>query len=419
MGCMSSISMLLTLILLGAAVSSAEEPIYVYNQQPLSRAGDAFVLSGGSGAIIAVKMILPQPFALIDILSYIIFENVTFSRDVTAGDDYAKDEPCSGLVEVVIIEVIAGREQNVTCCTPDVSKFHGCEIGQVYMPSAKNLQVIRVHFRANSAYARMKNRRAYFNETGIYNLFFVSCDPALKGLKVSGKTIWKNECDVCLPGEVHSLRYFSVFMMIAYIFLFFVSNICELQFQSDLIVPTVLSGLLGMIAWEKLCKNFDATVYGSKNNLKTWILSISWLTVVLASIRKTLLRLLILSIAKGSRFSLVRSGLAGFAVMFFGVIYFSFYMWMEMAEYERSPYDNVFLPYVVLILDLGLSLWIYKSLRNTMDPLQRRINNVQGDIYCKFLLVLAVTFVAHVVLWCIEVCGMVTTSQLCCAFYLM
>ncbi|PSS07306.1 Transmembrane protein like [Actinidia chinensis var. chinensis] len=64
----------------------------------------------------------------------------------------------------------------------------------------------------------LQPRCIQITKTGMYNLYFVHCDPNLKELVVEGKSIWKNPTGY-LPGRMAPLVNFYGFMSLAFVIL--------------------------------------------------------------------------------------------------------------------------------------------------------------------------------------------------------
>ncbi|CDO97526.1 unnamed protein product [Coffea canephora] len=408
-------------IVLISAVRSAEASIHDYHGDPFREVGNAYLLSGGSEGILASQSSPPSTrrgfhSAVHDGLSYIRFENITFWRGRSAADQHPEMAYSSGLVQVVIFEAadrdnIGGSPyggQRSICCTPDLAKLEGCKQGEVIrIPSATDINwpvVLNVHFRGNLMSARMKNKEAYIRKTGMYNLFFISCDPKLKGLKVTGRTLWKNP-DGYLPGRMSPLMKFYVFMSVAYAVLSAIWFFQYVRYWKDVlqlqhcIAVVIALGLLEMIFWY-----FD---YAFFNGTGTRPAGITTLVVTIGAIRKTLLRLLILSVAMG--FGVVRPTLGGLTtkVLLLGITYFLASELLNIAEYVGTINDiagraRVFLVLPDALLDAFLILWIFTSLSKTLEQLQAKRSSVKLDIYRKFSNALAVTVIASVAWICYE-----------------
>ncbi|KAF2293747.1 hypothetical protein GH714_004460 [Hevea brasiliensis] len=215
-------------------------------------------------------------------------------------------EHSTGLVQVVIFEAadrnnIGGSAyggQRSICCTPDLAKLEGCKQGEVIrIPSATDIKwpiVLNVQFSGNYLSTNIRDEYVNVTKTGMYNLFFITCDPKLKGLIMSGKTVWKNP-DGYLPGRMAPLMKFYVLMSLAYLLLSVIWFTQYMRFWKDIlqlqhcITAVIALGLFEMILWYSEYANFNST--GTRPvAITTWV-------VTVGAIRKTLARLLMLSIS--------------------------------------------------------------------------------------------------------------------------
>ncbi|CAL5438820.1 unnamed protein product [Camellia sinensis] len=175
-------------------------------------------------------------------------------------------EHSTGLIQVIIFEAadcdnIGGSAyggQRSFCCTPDLAKLEGCKQGEVIkLPSATNINwpiVLNVQFNGNYLSTQMDDTVVYITKTGMYDLFFISCDPKLKGLTMNGKTLWKNP-DGYLPGRMAPLMKFYVIMFVAYALLSLIWFSQYMRFWKDTLqlqhcVTVVIAlGLFEMTLW--------------------------------------------------------------------------------------------------------------------------------------------------------------------------
>lgn len=290
----------------------------------------------------------------------------------------------SGLVQVVIFETadrdnIGGSPyggQRSICCTSDLAKLEGCKQGEVIRtPSSTDIYwpiVLNVQFKGNLLSTRMKNKELYIRKTGMYNLFFISCDPKLKGLKVTGKTLWKNP-DGYLPGRMAPLMKFYVIMSVVYAILSVIWFFQYVRYWKDVLplqhcIGVVIAlGFLEMIFWYSDYAYFNNT--GKRPvGLTTWV-------VTIGAIRKTLSRLLILTVAMG--FGVLRPTLGGLTtkVLLLGTTYFLASELLNITEYVGTINDiagraRIFLVLPDALLDAFLILWIFTSLSKTLEQLQ-------------------------------------------------
>ncbi|KAK4424375.1 Transmembrane protein 87A [Sesamum alatum] len=390
-------------LILVAAFVSTEASIHVYDRDPLREVGNAYLLSGGSEGVAANGH---------QGRSYIRFENITFWRSKEAADHQPTLAYNGGLVQVIIFEAddrdnIGGSAyggQRSICCTSDLAKLEGCKQGEVIRtPSANDKNwpvVLNVYFRGNMLSTHMKkNKEVNIKRTGMYNLFFITCDPQLKGMRVTGRTVWKSPGGY-LPGRMSPLMKFYAFMSIGYAILCAVWVFQYVRHWNDVlllqhcITSVIALGLLEMTFWY-----FD---YAYFNGTGTRPVGITTWVVTIGAIRRTVSRILILSVAMG--YGVVRPTLGGLTskVLLVGITYFLASEMLNIAEYVGSINDiagraRVFFVLPVAFLDAFLILWIFTSLSKTLEQLQAKRSSIKLDIYRKFSNALGVTVIASVV----------------------
>ncbi|XP_072973938.1 uncharacterized protein [Typha angustifolia] len=392
------LALLSALLVLHGGVS-VDASIHTYDLEPFKEVGNAFLLSGGSEGIVASVR-----------SSYIKFDNVTFWRSKEAAEQHSSMEHSTGLIQAIIFEAadrdnIGGSAyggQRSICCTPDLAKLEGCKQGEVIRrPSSVDLNwpvVLSTHFSANDLFANLDPQEVHISKTGMYNLFFISCDPKLRGLMMSGKTIWKNPGGY-LPGRMAPLMTFYVFMSLAYLLLSVIWFVQYIRFWRDIltiqnwITLVIALGLFEMTLWYFEYLNFNSTGVRPVG-ITTWV-------VTVGAIRKTISSLLILSISMG--YGVVRPTLGGLKskVLLLGVTYFLASELLDIAENVGTINDisgkaRLFLVLPDAFLHAFLILWIFTSLSRTLEKLQTRRSSVKLDIYRKFTNSLAVAVIASV-----------------------
>ncbi|XP_054779224.1 uncharacterized protein LOC129287096 [Prosopis cineraria] len=389
---------------------TANASIHIYDKEPFKEVGNAYLLSGGSEGIVASLNAAPpsDPLSINDGHSYIRFEDITFRRSKTAAK---RMKHITGLVQIIIFEAadrndIGGSAyggQRAICCTPDLAKMEGCKQGEVIRrPSATDINwpvILNVYFIGKSLTTSINYTVVPITKTGMYNLFFVACNPKLKDMVMSGKTIWKNP-DGFLPGRMAPLKKFYVFMTIAYVCLSLVWFLQYTRFWDDIlqlqhcISAVIALGLLETVFWYFEYVNFNNS--GTRPVvLTTWV-------VTIGAIRKTISRLLILIVSMG--YGVVRPTLGGLTskVMLLGITYFLASELLNIAEYVGTINDVSGRARLLLVLpdaflDAFLILWIFTSLSRTLEQLQAKRSSVKLDLYRKFSNALAVTVISSVV----------------------
>ncbi|XVF45732.1 hypothetical protein PTKIN_Ptkin02bG0230100 [Pterospermum kingtungense] len=397
----------LIFLLLSIALTTTNASIHTYQNQLFNEVGNAYLLPGGSEGLAAS---LSFDNSAADGRSFIRFENITFWRTRDAADEHSEMEHSTGLIQAVIFEAadrnnIGGSAyggQRSICCTPDLAKLEGCKQGEVIRrPSATDINwpvVLNIQFGGNYLSTSMDNAEVPITKTGMYNLFFIACDPKLGGTVMSGKTVWKNP-DGYLPGRMAPLMKFYVYMSIAYLILSAIWFSQYMRFWKDVLqlqhcITVVIGlGLFEMILWYLDYANFNNT--GMRPVvITTWV-------VTVGAIRKTLSRLLILSVSMG--YGVVRPTLGGLTskVLLLGATYFLASEVLNITEYVGTINDvsgraRLFLVLPDAFLDAFLILWIFTSLSKTLEQLQAKRISVKLDLYRKFSNALAVAVIASV-----------------------
>ncbi|CAA7395713.1 unnamed protein product [Spirodela intermedia] len=407
-------SALLFVVLVVAAGSGVEASVHVYSGDTFREVGNAYLLAGGSEGIAASRVgssgdnsVAP---GVRDGRAFIRFDQVTFGRSEEASSHYSNMEHSSGLVQAILFEAadrnnIGGSAyggQKSICCTPDLAKIERCKAGEVLRrPSSVDSAwpyVLNTFFRANYASAKMESVDVNISRTGMYNLFFISCDPMLKGLKMSGKTIWKNPTGY-LPGRMAPLMTFYIFMLLAYVALSIVWSSQCVKFWRDILqIQNYISIVIALGFFEMTLWYFE---YLNFNNTGKRPVGITLCVVTVGALRKTISRLLILTVSMG--YGVVRPTLGGLTskVLLLGVTYFLATEALDIVENVGTVNDisgkaRLFLVLPDAFLDAFLILWIFTSLSRTLEKLQARRSSAKLDIYRKFTNALAVSVIASV-----------------------
>eukprot|EP00252_Welwitschia_mirabilis_P026237 TRINITY_DN8517_c0_g1_i1.p1 TRINITY_DN8517_c0_g1~~TRINITY_DN8517_c0_g1_i1.p1 ORF type:complete len:517 (+),score=80.53 TRINITY_DN8517_c0_g1_i1:211-1761(+) len=390
----------------------AEGSIHEYVHQTFEENGNAFILPGGSEGMHASYGVSDQKSGsgFNNGKSYIKFENIVLRRTKESASQHAAMQSSTGLVQAIIFEssdhgniggsLYGGRKD--ICCTPDLANMNGCDVGKVILrpsdgdPSwPKSLDIT---FRGNYVTAEMTPQTIMIPKTGMYNLFFVFCDPSLKGVDLDGRTVWKNPTGY-LPGRIAPLMTFYGFMSLAYLILGLIWFSQYVRFWKDVlqlqncITLVIALGMFEMTLWYFEYANFNAT--GVRP------MGITLWAVTFGILKKTVARLLILVVSMG--YGVVRPTLGGLTskVLLLGAIYFLASELLEVVENVGKIDDftektRLFLVLPVAILDAILILWIFTSLSKTLEKLQARRRLAKLEIYRKFTNALAVAVIVSV-----------------------
>jgi len=266
--------------------------------------------------------------------------------------------------------------QRAVCCSPDLAKLGVCKQGEIiYRQSTKNPgwpQVFETTFEVDESEATFASRSIQITKTGMYNLYFIHCDPSLNDVLVEGKTIWKNPTGY-LPGRMAPLMNFYGYMSLAYVILGiywfsqyarFWKEVIPLQ---NCITLVITLGMFEMALWY-----FD---YAEFNETGVRPTGITVWAVTFGTIKRTVSRLIILMVSMG--YGVVRPTLGGITskVISLGATFFLASEVLELVENvgaisDLSGKTRLLLVLPVALLDAFFILWIFNSLSATLNKLQ-------------------------------------------------
>lgn len=266
--------------------------------------------------------------------------------------------------------------QREVCCTVDLAKLGVCSEGEIiHRPSTENPgwpQVFGVSFGLDEVVATLPSKSIEITKTGMYNLYFIHCDPNLKDLVVEGKTIWKNPAGY-LPGRMAPLMNFYGFMSFAFVILgiFWFSQYArfwrEVLPLQNCITLVITLGMFEMALWYFEYAEFNET------GIRPIVITM-W-AVTFGSVKRTVARLIILMVSMG--YGVVRPTLGGLTskVIMLGVTFFVASEVLELVENVGAISDlsgkaRLFLVLPVAVLDAFFILWIFTSLSATLSKLQ-------------------------------------------------
>ncbi|KAF5177301.1 Transmembrane protein 87a [Thalictrum thalictroides] len=340
--------------------------------------------------------------------SFIRFESVTFRRTKESAAKQNEMQPKTGLVEAIIVEVrdrekIGGSfiNSDALCCSPDLAKAGSCKRAEVIINNGGNREWpkrIQTFFEGNNEEVSMVPKTVEISSTGMYYLYFMFCDPELKGTVISGRTVWRNP-EGYLPGKMGPLMTFYGFMSLAYLVLGLVWFLQFVRYWKDIsqlhyhITAVIALGMCEMALWYFEYANFNST--GNRP------MGITIWAVTSSAIKKTVSRLLLLVVSMG--YGVVKPTLGGITskVLLLGVIYFAASEALELVEHLGNINDfsgkaKLFLVLPVALLDACFILWIFSSLSKTLEKLQMRRSMAKLELYRKFTNSLAISVLISV-----------------------
>nr|XP_010937314.1 transmembrane protein 87B [Elaeis guineensis] len=396
----------LLFVLVVSGWCGVEASVHDYKGEGFRSQGNAFILHGGSEGLYAS---LPSANSSASYgASFIRFEQITFRIPKKAAAKEKHESPWT--VKAIVFEVqdreaIGGSAyggQRAICCTPDLAKIGACTEGTViYRLSTHSPgwpQVFTVSFKDGDLEATLPPQTIQITKTGMYNLYFIYCDPALDGLVIEGKTIWKNPTGY-LPGRMAPLMKFYGFMSLAFVVLgvYWFSQYAkfwrEVMPLQNCITLVIALGMLEMALWYFEYAEFNETGIRPKG--------ITFWAVTFGTVKRTVSRVLILVVSMG--FGVVRPTLGGLTskVALLGGTFLLASEVLELVENVGAVSDlsgkaRLFLVLPVAILDAFFIIWIFISLSKTLSKLRTKRMTAKLDVYRKFTNALIVAVVVSV-----------------------
>ncbi|KAL7113987.1 hypothetical protein ACP275_04G093600 [Erythranthe tilingii] len=403
----STITILPLAVLLLLCALRIEASVHEYSGEKFVGKGNAFFVHGGSEGIYSSAPGLNESSPED---SFIRFEKIIFRRPLELSSF------SSGSVHAVVFEVddretIGGSAyggQRAVCCTADLAKLGVCKEGQIiYRPSTNNPewpQIYGASFDIDMTEAILHPKTLQITRTGMYNLYFIHCDPKLKEVFVDGKTVWKNPTGY-LPGRMAPLMKFYGLMSFAFVLLgvFWFSQYArfwrEVLPLQNCVTLVITLGMFEMAFWY-----FD---YAEFNETGVRPTGITVWAVTFGTVKRTVSRLVILIVSMG--YGVVRPTLGGLTskVILLGGTFFVASEVLEVIENVGAVSDlsgkaRLFFVLPVAILDAFFILWIFTSLSSTLNKLQARRMTAKLDIYRKFTNALAIAVIVSVGWICYE-----------------
>ncbi|KAJ4977825.1 hypothetical protein NE237_008605 [Protea cynaroides] len=408
---MAFFGLLVGFVLLCNSIINVGASIHEYRNEPFAPRSNSFFFHGGSEGLykpkVPVKAVSEEnPYKG---KSFIQFESVIFQRTKESTAKQNDMQKNTGLVEAIIVEVkdrerIGGfyKNSDEICCTPELAKDGSCTAGEVIIhenPDNPNWpRRIQTFFNGRKEEAEMKPETIEINSTGMYYLYFMFCDPQLKGTVIRGRTVWRNP-EGYLPGKMEPLMTFYGFMSLAYLVLGLLWFLQFMRFWRDIIqlhyhiTAVIALGMCEMALWYFEYANFNATGHRP--------MGITLWAVTFTAVKKTVSRLLLLVVSMG--YGVVRPTLGGITskVLLLGFVYLVASEALELVEHLGNINDfsgkaKLFLVLPLALLDACFILWIFSSLSKTLEKLQMRRSMAKLELYRKFTNSLAISVLLSV-----------------------
>ncbi|XP_008456965.2 uncharacterized protein LOC103496756 [Cucumis melo] len=404
------------LVLSCFSISQVLSSIHQYQNESFIHRSNSFFFHGGSEGLYASNShplssnSTDSAHQLLDGMSFIRFESITFRRTKESAEQKNEMQQKTGLIEAIIVEVkdrtkIGGAFLNsdLICCTQKLASNGSCKVGEVIIKQDSDdpngPRRIQTFFEGISEEAKMEPTTIELNKTGMYYLYFMFCDPQLRGTLISGRTVWRNP-DGYLPGKMAPMVTFFGYMSLSYLILGLVWFLWFVRYWKDVMqLHYHITGVIGLGMCEMALWYFEYSNFNSSGNRP---MGITIWAVTFSAIKKTVSRLLLLVVSMG--YGVVRPTLGGITtrVILLGVTYFLASEALELVEHLGNVNDfsgktRFFLVLPVVVLDACFILWIFSSLSKTLEKLQVRKSMAKLELYRKFTNCLAVMVLVSIV----------------------
>ncbi|XP_030456117.1 uncharacterized protein LOC115677164 isoform X1 [Syzygium oleosum] len=402
------------LVCLCDPIPAVDASVHDYFGEAFASRSNAFFFHGGSEGLHAPRSAIPpyssSSSAAPNITtgtkgkSFIRFDDVTFIRTKESANAQSEMQQNSGSVEAIILDIkdrkrIGGSylKSDMICCTPQLADEGGCKLGEVIIQRSPDNREwprrITTSFAGRNQETKMDSVTVEIDKTGMYYLYFMFCDPHLKGTIIKGSTVWRNPSGY-LPGKMAPLMVVFGLMSLAYLVLGLIWFLKFVQHWKDVIqlhyhiTAVIALGMCESALWYFEYSNFNST--GRRP------MGITIWAVTFTAVKKTLSRLLLLVVSMG--FGVVRPTLGGITsrVLLLGGTYLVASESYELVEHlgninDFSGKTALFLVLPVTLLDACFILWIFSSLSKTLEQLQTKRNMAKLELYRKFTNSLAVS----------------------------
>ncbi|KAG7645887.1 Lung seven transmembrane receptor-like [Arabidopsis thaliana x Arabidopsis arenosa] len=401
--------LVISFCLLGNLIHAADGSIHDYNNSGgFTKIANARYFVGGSEGIYGSEFLdvhhASSDTPLLKGNSFIRFDDITFVRTKESASKQNSTLAAAGLVEAILFEVkqrdrVGGSffKSEDMCCTPKVADAGSCNLGEVMISADPNdpewPKRIPTFFKRGEEEVKMSPEAVIIKKTGLYTVYFMTCDPELDGATIRGRTVWKNRGGY-LQGEKAPLKKFYASMLLAYVVLGLVWFPQVAQYWKDGIqlhshINFVIAFTMGELAFLYLDFVYLDSAGTSPMEVTVW-------AITLSSMRKALSRLLLLVISSG--FGIVRPTLGGITLkmLLIGVLCFviseSLGLAMQFGNISENGMNYLMLSWA--ILETCFIQWIFRSLSKTLKKLKLNKRNITKlQLYKMFATVLVIMVV--------------------------
>ena len=289
------------------------------------------------------------------------------------------------------------------CCTESLASETSCTPGHAIVTplpdDPRRPWTVDIHFEGAREVAGVQEAQVRIEHTGMYHLWFITCDASLAQASVEGWSAWKNP-NGYLPGMMAPNLPFFRAASAAYVALSLAwLAACAVAWRHVMplqhcISAVLLLGMAEMCAWYVDYDTFN------QSGFRPYAVTV--LAVLFGAVRKTLSRMLLLVAAMG--FGIVRPTLGDtkLRVLALGAAYFAATCGLDVATHVGTVDDlsrgaRMFLVVPVAGLDAVFILWTFTALSGTLAVLSaRKAAAPKLELYRRFTNALAAAVVVSI-----------------------
>eukprot|EP01104_Vermistella_antarctica_P012439 TRINITY_DN3599_c0_g2_i1.p1 TRINITY_DN3599_c0_g2~~TRINITY_DN3599_c0_g2_i1.p1 ORF type:complete len:538 (+),score=139.89 TRINITY_DN3599_c0_g2_i1:351-1964(+) len=276
------------------------------------------------------------------------------------------------------------------CCTPDLFDQGLCgyanETGQViYYDPTPSMLIDTEKMAVGKFKVDIGTKKFVVTNSGVYYVVLIGCGNTTD-TTLEGEVYYRNPFGE-LSGELYYYMPFYFAMTMTYILMSFIwIGLTYYHWDQILVIQNCIFAVIVMGAIECATWYFE---YMQMNDSGLYHLGAWVIAIFVATMKRTVSRLLVLTVAMG--FGVVKGDLGTdkFKVMFLGLAYFTFSGALEVSQTSSTDQSmTTMLVVPVALLDTIFYWWIFISIMRTISQLTLRKQEIKLDMYKKLFYVL-------------------------------
>eukprot|EP00892_Ulva_mutabilis_P006518 jgi/Ulvmu1/4238/UM191_0011.1 len=423
-----------SLVLLLAGAHFTRAAVHAYHGSNFHEVSDAWIFRGGHEAMFRSRLPSDPPVlkhGTVDGKAFIKLGGVSFRRSEQASKLHGADEGFTGLVEAVVFE--KSQENSIGymtddgwryCCSEEWAKRTKCHVNHLFVAPPSNpspsIAIIspesaeeaspdpnspgvnstmpqldsfpwkfEIDFMNDDTHSSPVQETLTINETGVYIMMFVVCDPALSQVRVHGETVWKNPRGF-LPGGQLPLLPFHASVALLYMLVGVTWLFTHLLHRGLILPQQYLITLVVVLGMTEAAMNYADLASLNETGFANYALQGG--SIVVAAAYKATVRLTTLLLSRGVG-TLRPSGFER-GPLLLALAYFVLYMLHEFQKlHDRVHNDSApgspLLRGSLAAVEALVAAWTAIALRGTLAHLHSKGAGVRLLIFRIFAAVLA------------------------------